>query len=491
MALVISKGDAKSYLENEQRDLFGNKPWEKYRSSLSYQEQLANSEVNRQFGEAVGQAYDAAMQQRSAVLSSNLGQGYKEQELVGINQSIEEAYGSMLSQREASLQELSAGFDQAYAGIDEIVNTYAENAAEMSVQLNNYYDYLRENYADVLLNDAQWSSFWTDDYEVDENGNPIYDEEGNLKYILDEEGNRVKRLKTLDELDASGYEVDEYGNPVLDMYGNKQWLGLRDDQGNLTLKGIDFYDRMMNYFATHQGAENFEDYLRRENADLYDWMTSPNLYFQDLSGNNWGSFKSMVGLTSDDSTYSFIERFAGLTEGEVGKLFNDFNSRIDTMDEWGTTTLKDRPKKVREFVQDSMNNLKKFATDLGITEEELGFNWDTLDAAMINEINKQTSGGSMTGVFLGSTFGGAAAGLYAGALIGSPSPIAAPFTALIGSFLGFIGGIVGGSIYVSKAREQNKAVALQLKNQYKEAVAAMTTYAMQKRASVQAQYYNK
>lgn len=496
--MVISKSDARSYLENEERDAFGNKPFQGYRSSLNYQEELANAQINRQFGEAVGQAYNTAMQQRSAVLSSNLGQGYKEHELVGINQSIEEAYTTMLSQRAQSLEELGAEFDEAYSSVDEVVDTYSEHSALMSQRVNEYYDFLRENYADVLMNDAQWSGFLTDDYEVDAEGNPVYDEEGNLKYILDEEGNRVQRLKTLDELDERGYLTDENGNPVRDAQGNLQWLGLRDNEGNLTVKGVDFYDMMMNYYMTHQGAENFEDYLKREDAELYDWLTSPNPYFQDLSGANWGVFRTMVGLTSKDSTYTFIERFGGLTEGQVKNMFSSFDDRIAEMDKWNTTDLKDRPEKVREFVQGSVSDLQKFATDLGITEDDLGMSWDALNASILAEIQNQTSGAEMAGLFFGSTGAGALAGAGTGAALAGTvgsgagplgSAIGALGGALIGAVVGALGGLIGGSIAVDKARSSNKEAALKMKEAYRNALTALTAYSMNKRAEVQSKYY--
>ena len=110
----------------------------------------------------------------------------------------------------------------------------------------------------------RWERYITND--------PVLDAEG--KEQFDEEGNRIeeRRLKTQEEMAAELY----------------------DENGNLTLAGLDYFDQLENSLA-NEGGYSWGQYLLDTNEDLYNWSKTYNPYNYTFEGTNAGSFRTMVG----------------------------------------------------------------------------------------------------------------------------------------------------------------------------------------------------
>lgn len=231
--------------------------------------------------------------------------------------ALQDAYNSYMN----SLQEGTASIQESYSQSNQAVeNAFAEQGEYTAAYDKAHMDYLQElweryeNGENTLFDTELWSRYTTQDQLRDEEtGELLYDEEGNP--VLGE-----RRLKARDELFNASYDevLDDEGNLV-----GKDWTGFVDDQGNLTLKGVDFYDQIENAMAT-EGGYSFGEYLSDTNPDLLDWANSYNPYDYTDAGTNAGTFKTMTGRMSTDYLYSFAERFGGMSEKEINNLYSSF-----------------------------------------------------------------------------------------------------------------------------------------------------------------------
>lgn len=511
MAIIGTKFDIINFYNQQERNMFGDRTWQQARSVLDYQAQQASSQIAQQFGDEVAAAYEASRQQRASVLGSNLGIGAKDYMLKSLDKDIEAAYNSYLSEAYSAQQEVYANTQSLYDELDTLIESNAQNQLDLDEQIAAYYNFLVENYGDVLKEDLMFSKYLTDEVLVDADGKPILDEEGNIQYVTDEEGNIQKRFKTLQELDevkAIGEFTDEFG------VTHKEWGGFHDDQGNITLFGQDYYDLMLNYFSAHGGAPSFEDFLRKnyDDADektlakreaVYEWMGSYNPYtLNDLEGNTQlGSFKTMVGLTSTDNTYQFLERFGGWSEEEVRGLFKDFNDKLTEISDWSNEDKRGRAMKSVEYIQDTVDQLSKIASDLGLSEEDLGFSWDAIKDGLEESKMGITTGEEQAQQVILSTVTGVMGGFVAGAAKGAiagTSLLPGAGTAAgglggggVGAIIGGLAGLSQGFLSISNKREQNKQIVESAQQAYTQIVTSMVQLAQAKHREMELGYENR
>lgn len=451
----------------------------------------AENELLKSYNTATADAYVSYLKNQNAIINSGaVGQGRTN--LLQDNElALQDAYNSYMN----SLQEGTASIQESYSQSNQAVeNAFAEQGEYTAAYDKAHMDYLQElweryeNGENTLFDTELWSRYTTQDQLRDEEtGELLYDEEGNP--VLGE-----RRLKARDELFNASYDevLDDEGNLV-----GKDWTGFVDDQGNLTLKGVDFYDQIENAMAT-EGGYSFGEYLSDTNPDLLDWANSYNPYDYTDAGTNAGTFKTMTGRMSTDYLYSFAERFGGMSEKEINNLYSSFQESsqqlVDAINNDDGYDSKDIVKSVNNMFGD----LSKMAEDLGIdadfeaeTSMSLAEFGDKLSNMLANaksesDINWSTLGvlgneivmGAGTGALMGGTVGLAAASTGIGA-------VTAPGVFAAGTIGGAVIGLFLGAIKAQEANENmvnyNKQIAKQSKEVFDNALQSMLQYSLRKK----------
>lgn len=493
--MVTDVQATKQELRNLNRDYNARRTWAGMETNLALSAQAANAKLGRDYSTAMSDAYNAArLQERSIKASGILGQ--QGDVLLQQNRAaLEEAYNTYMSNLQSGQQSIAEQYAEGITAIDDALTQEAEYQTEYFEKHYDYLEYLYNQYGlgeNTLFDNTLWSKFLTD--ELDEKGKPV----------LDAKGNAVRRLKTKDELYAAGTFIE-------DEEGNKEWTGLFDDEGNLTIAGIDFIDQMQNANITGTSfgqylAQTDIDFLMDQygytrseaekvaerNAELFEWSNTYNPYdYTPGDGTHKGTFKTMQGMLSTDYTYSFAERFGGLSSKEIDTLFSQFNDARDAIDK-KMSKAKDKGYSITKEISTLIDSVHDMAEELGIEADlaENGINWDELKAQAVAYHAGTKSGGEMTGkwfgLFGGSAVGGAVTGLGIGAGAGtSAGPlgtvIGGSAGAIIGTIVGAIIGTVTGSIEVDKARKQNQAMAKGSQELFNELLASMSAYAANKK----------
>lgn len=341
----------------------------------------AEQQVEQQYGEQIGQAYKAAMAQRGTVLSSNLGEGYKGALIGDTEAALSKAYDAYMSNIAQSKQKIAAGVSDANAEVDKTVDTIAKNTVDYK---NAMFDYYKKIDADrratmtddeyrEYINSPLWAKYYTLDFSEDADAQKLYDQYKMLRdngIISKEEFANIeaglwqyKRLMTEDELSRIAYE--EVAND--DGTVRREYSSLYDEEGNLTPFGVDFFDQMENYAAGRIGeGQSWEEYLAETNPELLDWAKTYNPYNATDDPYFAGSFRTLTGRTSTDYTYSFMERFGGLTKSQADSAFNKIYSNINkTPDQ---INVDDIDATVDEF--------KKIANEIGLSQDDIP--WDRI-----------------------------------------------------------------------------------------------------------------
>lgn len=351
MAGSIFTGDViKSQLEDANRNYYGQRTWAKLFGDLDLSKQLGTENLIRDYGAIMGEAYKASKANQSAILGSNIGQGYKNAMLEENQLTLDKAYDSYMSQYLTEQAQLNQSIETQRQSINKELDTLAQRTADYG---NAHFDYLQAlwdkheagelNFNPFKL--AQFQKFLTPQYDAD--GNPV----------LDAEDNPIMTFKHMSEIQN----------------------GLFDEAGNITQEGIDFFDML-----EHEQALNpysFADYLSEADKELYEWSRSENPYnfapnAVGLSIND-ATFRQMVGQSSLDEKYNFLEKAYGLEDGEIKNLFADLETKsaelIESLDTKGKLFMRDTyrldEREINELSSEYVKGLNKIASDLGMSDE--------------------------------------------------------------------------------------------------------------------------
>lgn len=300
----------------------------------------AEQQVEQQYGEQIGQAYKSAMAQRSNILSSNLGTGYKEAMLGDTDKYLTQAYNQYMSKLSESKQAITSSVSKTDEEVTKELEKQAANVLEYNKAAPKYADYYmnwlktnlsEEEYAKAI-NSPDWRNYLTADFGDDAETQAKYnelaalEEAGTLSPEQEAELKQLRtsyyRLKSEQELATPAY-VEEVDPETGEKF--KHWTSIVDDQGNLTEAGINYYDFLENYAATRQGSgPSWEQYLSETNPELLDWAKTYNPYLAGTNDPFWaGTMRTAHGTMSDDYKYTFLERFGGLGQKEVNTVFGD------------------------------------------------------------------------------------------------------------------------------------------------------------------------
>lgn len=443
--MIYTSDQAKKQLLESNRDYYNRLTWQNMFSQNDATAAKAQSQLVDQYTEASADAYVSYLQNQNAIANSNVV-GAGRDRLMDENQlALTDAY----EQYRQQLTEGQTSIEDARLKREQEINTALEYQAEMTSKYTNaHIDYLNklfEQYqaGENQLFDAgtQWNKYVKYDPLLDEQGNQMLDEKGNV--ILDTDN---PRLMDTQELANMIYDVDN----------------------NLTVKGVDFFDQLENQLA-NQGGYSWGDYLSETDEELYKWATEYNPYNYTGDGTNAGTLRTMYGMASTDQTYTFAERYAGMTEDELDTMLNDFTASLGSIDMDNATELTDK--------------IMKMANTFGIDEElaNAGLDTEALNQ-MVSEIQKQYDSELTKSGAIGA--GTTAAGAGAGAVIGTA--ILPGIGTAIGGLIGtIIGASAGAGTKAAVDAETKKKYNKLIQDEYNKLVAEMTNYLRSKRRESQ------
>ena len=461
--MIYDTSSIKQQLKEANRDYMGRKTWENLYAGIDIAEKQQIGVLKQDYAKAMSDAYATAYKNKVAVGASNIGQGYKAEAIDDIDIALQEAYDTYRRnylQGESEIQTASA---EAAKNVDEALTEQAEYTKKFADAPYEYLKYLFDKYNEgnpednIFLTNDLWKR-----YTYEEK-----DEEGNLT------GERL--LKSWEDIASYG-SYDEY----TDEFGNlqKEWTGLYDDAGNLTVKGADFYDQMMNDLA-QKGGYSFGEWLSNYDEDLYNWSQSYNPYDYTKAGTNVGSFRTMVGLTSTDQTYSFIERFGGISRKELDSMYSKFSDKAAELNQKVSNDNGRGSKGILEEYKGLSKDIADLTDKLGIKddiEQEMGMSFDELGDYLYNLTENSLSNGDiwwqtlLGAVGAGGTAGAAsAAALSAGAKLGAAGATTALYgTAAGASSVPVVGWIVAAVIAATAATYGAVSTAENIKTQNKQ-----------------------
>lgn len=454
MALTMSTNDVARQLYNLNRQYNGEQTWRKLYQDVSINSQLAQSQLSYDYGSAMNEAYLASLQQANAISGSNLGQGYKERLLEDNQAALEEAFNSYRANYQSNLATISQETATANQAITDELTEQAERTNLMSEKPYEYLQYLYNTYG-----------------EGDDKENIFLTEDNWRKYTYTDEDGET-HLKTKEML--------------LHGDGSDDFQSFYDKDGNITLAGADFYDQMLNEFGPIRVGKglSFSEWLKENDTELFEWASSANAYDYSDKGTNFGSFKTLFGMTSTDETYAFIERFGGLSEQRLTAKFDNFAEKFnDIKVKYSDSNGNFKGDKSQAYIEETelvVNDLINVAEELGL--DVGGIDKDALLTSVQEAYNKNTTEGENWGAGLALVGTGIVSGAASGAGVGSAAAgVGAVPGAIVGAIVGLAVGIVGAIASTTTRNDSNKNVMTELHNKYIEAVGQLTQYAITQR----------
>lgn len=466
--MIFDTSDIKSQLAEANRDYYGRKVWENLYGSIDYAKQKQLGKLQQDYSSAVNEAYASAYLANQNIAASNLGVGYKAAASEANDLALEEAYNTYRQKYLAGVSEVES---LSAKQTQNVTNALDEQAKYESAFAEKPYEYLQ---------------YVFDKYSEGDRANNIFYNEELWKRYTKEVKNEAGKPTGEREL-KSWEEIANYG-AYEEVEGKKQWTGLFDNSGNLTIKGVDFYDQMINQLAYEGRGTSFAQWLAGNDEKLYEWSRSYNPYNYTEAGTNLGSFKTMVGLTSADEKYTFMERFGGLSKSDVNNMYSGFTNKLNELNKKISSSSGKDAKQIASEFTGLTAEIGKLTKQLGITadiENELGMSLDDLGKYLANNASAAVSKGDiwLQGVqtALTSIGSGAVIGAKAGGGKG----------AIAGAIVGAIVGSAFAALEAEGTKDQNKELAKASRDAYDNLVTTLITYSQNKQREAQINYYKK
>ena len=455
-----------SYLKKMNKDYYGNRTWAKQFSNVDFLKQTAVEDLRSDFGTAVGNAYESALNNKTAIQMSNLISGNKQIALDENQLALEEAYDAFIKNYGSSYRDIE---ESTIAQMSEINNEALHQGEMFSRYATSHIDYLYDLWDKYQAGDIS-GDFFNDpkfsNYMISE-----YDDEGNL--VL----NESKPSKTI--MDRSQLE-----NLIF------------DENGNLTLAGRSFFEQME--YDELLRENSFSNYLSETDKELYDWARSNNPY--DYAPNALGestmagTFNKMTGRESSDEVFTAADSFAGMTEGTISDLFGKTNAALENLTD-ALDSGEGVDKAQSEFSSEIVNLISTLGLDGSIMDElkSKGYDYNTIDE-YINDVVNYYSNNTVdpTGQNIADIFGYTVSYAGTGAMAGSVvTPIGTAVGGLIGGIIGLGGGVIKSVMNTREAKKENQRVNEEVKNRYAELVSLLVNYASSEHDRIEKEFYDK
>lgn len=485
MGSIFTASDAAKWMEEQNRTSEGYRSWRQMYGAVDLAKQRSINQATLSTEEGMSEAYAEAFAAKQAVDKSNYFDTYKQQLDKGIASSLEDAYASYLQNYGEQVQKIENTARERIGAITEARDVEAEKYAALG---DKPYEYLRYLYDTYYADEDMRNKLKEQGFDWDES--ELWSRY--LKDEVDEEGNVTGRvLRSWDELANIGDE--DVISPFFD----------KDAQGNRTLStmGVEFFDMMLNNPLYSKGVTSFDEWLRTNDSELFDWYATENPYSYVPGTENKGGnlFRQFVGMRSDDMEYKFIERAGGMSEKQINNMIGSFTTKLEQLGEDYHSDYSD----IKEGSVEALNEVRTLMKDLGLSEEindyfkEQGVTWDSV-AEDINKIANEVktkgeltqdffSGLSIGAILGGGTFAGISAGtaVGAGAALAGASAATGGIAALVAGAVALVAGSAIGGSNVVKGRKQSEYAAEQTKKQVLNYISNVTAYAQALRAHTQ------
>lgn len=458
---VMTQQDAARFMEENNRDYNNRKTWQSLLSQNANEALAAENQLVNDYSKVTAQAYASYLQNKNAIQNSEyVGAG--KQTLLSENElALQDAYNSYRNSLLQGEQEIASA---AASGEQSITKAFDEQAKYTADYANAHRGYLEElwqkyqNGENKLFDDMRWERYITND--------PVLDAEG--KEQFDEEGNRIeeRRLKTQEEMAAELY----------------------DENGNLTLAGLDYFDQLENSLAT-EGGYSWGQYLLDTNEDLYNWSKTYNPYNYTFEGTNAGSFRTMVGMAADDNDWSFAERYGGMDEEQISGLYNKFYDAANKLADKkaGTETISD----YKDLVDETVTLVR-----------ELGLESELADAGLdVNNLTEQFEYFLNRSEKMDDTYAGEAlaeTGMLMGTGAGLGFSLGSVLPGIgnaVGALAGFIVGSLGSIANAIHKRQQKdideKQYTAEVREAYTNMLNQLTNYNLKKKRQIEIDFQNR
>lgn len=317
---IFTSSDVKSQLREANRNYQGFNPWSQAYASISLSEREGIDRLTGQYRDAMNQAYISSLQQKHAILNSNMGQGFRNAALDENKSILDDAFESYRNSYLSGVNEVKSSADSARTEIDSLLSSYAKNMSAFGNAHFNYLGWLYKKNPDA---------FGLDTEKFVNNPNKL----GLSMYLKsDESGELVP--KTLGEFTSLVF----------------------DEDGNLTEEGARIFEEIEtgNYISAGQ---RFGDYLAEVNPELYDWAVSADPYNFTKNGTAAGTFyepiRSVLNnesakslLANDYDSYAFNQK--------AGKLY-----KTTTNNDSYTTTKHSDYSEIETYAEGERSNVRR------------------------------------------------------------------------------------------------------------------------------------
>ena len=365
MSYVFTSDEVKNQLKELNKSYDGRKTFGDLYAGVDLAAQRQLSDLSYDYGIAMNQAYTSSMQQKSAIAGSTLGAGSKQSLYEGLDDTLAQAFDTYRQNYLSGKQKIDTSVQESKDAIDKMLTEQSNNVIAYQQSI---YGYLND-----LYNKAYALDSYAKDGVEDETLKGLF-ENDNLwsRYVKTEtqNGEEIKRLMTEEELMAQAYDVNR----------------------ELTTFGVDYYDQMLNSFASQHGTNySFNTYLKNVNPELYDWSVSQNPYDASVVSeyginSNLASLRKYFGLDSTDAKYQFSERLGAIPKSEMDTSSSELNDKLN-----GLIAQREkvgdrgrRLKRVASQYSDLINDIETFVNDYHLSDyvtEKYG-SWEELKTSL-------------------------------------------------------------------------------------------------------------
>ena len=482
MGIILPESSFRDYWRNAAKNSAGYNTFDTLYTGVGLAEQQSLQNITYDYGKAVNEAYKTYHNQLTDINASNLGQGFKERERESLNISLEDAYKKYQQTYLSDVSNIENVATQYRNEISSAIDTQAMYTNKLYNSTYDYLSYLYETNHDMFKqgNDRDfWYNLLTADLSDEEtstllNNVPGFTEKLRQEKIKSGEG----RLMTQEELNSMLY----------------------DEEGNLTLKGTDYFDKLINSgsYATGEFLDydtwlyNQSQVEKGDYEGLYDWYNSYNPY--DVSLDEYGLptnkafIRTAFGMVSSDNAYQFAERWGGFTEDELRSYYDKYYQKVSQISEKIEKSGKDKPDVAIDDIKDLTKELRQLAFDFGI-EDDLYDMFNEVDKKLDQYKSETIPQGKMAEVFFEQV--GVEAAMMAGAAAAGTknnSNVSTGAAAVFGAIAGAIVGMFTSGSYIDAARTTNKEKALSAKQSFNEILAAMINLSMSKRKEAEIEW---
>jgi hypothetical protein len=296
--------DIKENLERNDVMQNGVRSWHKLFGTTSLGANAQMDSLNTSYADTINQAYQANMSKKNAMLNAGLNKNTTNVGLSMTNADLRNTYDTFIGNYGKAAGAIGKQYGQNIATIDAGLTEKATNTKKLYESVYDYASNEFSNYPDDTVNR---------DY--------LADRELNWTRTKDADGNYGKMM-SWEELAHILFDAD----------------------GNMTEKGQEFYDQMLNaqpygndYSYTDKDGNvrerrSFDQWLSEKNPKLREWMSSEDVFNYTKKGTNLGTAKTKLGMDSADELAARQEHKAQLGTPDSDPVVNEFKTSITGKD---------------------------------------------------------------------------------------------------------------------------------------------------------------